>query len=110
MKLYAHNQNHPSVKQISSSITTSNTPKSISFRSESTNPFRFQKRLKGISSKTGAGFDKIPHKWVKYSAKILSTPLSIAINNSLKYGVLLDHTKIASVTQKKKKKKKNEGK
>ena len=54
-------QNHPSAKQINSSITTSSTPKPISFRSEPTNPFRFQERLKGISSKTGA-FDKIPHK------------------------------------------------
>ena len=34
---------------------------------------------------------------MKFSAEILSTPLSIAINNSLKYGVLPDDAKIASV-------------
>ena len=34
---------------------------------------------------------------MKLSAKILSTPLSIAINNSLKYGVFLGDTKIATV-------------
>ena len=34
---------------------------------------------------------------MKLSAEILSTPLSIAINNSLKYGVFPDDAKIASV-------------
>ena len=34
---------------------------------------------------------------MKLSAKILSTPLSIAINNSLKYGVFLGDAKIATV-------------
>ena len=42
-------------------------------------------------------FDKIPPKLVKLSAEILSTPLSIAINNSLKYGVFPDDAKITSV-------------
>ena len=43
--------------------------------------------LKNIDTKKATGFDKIPPKLVKLSAEILSTPLSIAINNSLKYGV-----------------------
>ena len=34
---------------------------------------------------------------MKLSAEILSTPLSIAINNSLKYGVFAEDAKIASV-------------
>ena len=34
---------------------------------------------------------------MKLSAEVLSTPLSIAINNSLKYGVFPDDVKIASV-------------
>ena len=34
---------------------------------------------------------------MKLSAKILSTPLSIAINNILKYGVFSDDAKITSV-------------
>ena len=34
---------------------------------------------------------------MKLSAEILSTPLSIAINNSLKYGVFFDDVKIASL-------------
>ena len=34
---------------------------------------------------------------MKLSAEVLSTPLSIAINNSLKYGVFPDDTKITSI-------------
>ena len=69
-------QDHPSVKQISNAITTSNTPKSISFSFESTNPVEIQKRLKNINTKKATGFDKITPKLVKLSAEVLSTPLS----------------------------------
>ena len=78
-------------------IITSNTFKPISFSFEPTNPAEVQKRLKNINTKKPTGFDKIPPKLVKPSAEILSTPLSIAINNSLKYGVFPDDNKIASV-------------
>ena len=90
-------QDHPSVKQIKNVITTSNTPKPIYFSFESTNPVEVQKRLKNIDTKKATGFDKIPPKLVKLSAEVLSTPHSIAINNSLKYGVFPDDAKIASV-------------
>ena len=56
-----------------------------------------QKRLKNINMKKATGFDKIPPKLVKFSAEIPSTPLSIAINNSLKYGGFPDDAKIGSV-------------
>ena len=84
-------QDHPSVKQVKNVITKSNTPKTIYFSFEPTNPVEVQKRLKNIDT----GFDKIPPKLVKLSAEVLSTPLSIAINNSLKYGVFSDDAKIA---------------
>ena len=58
-------QDHPSVKQISSAITTSNTPKPIFFSFEPTNPVEVQKRLKNINTKKTTGFDKIPPKLVK---------------------------------------------
>ena len=90
-------QVHPSVKHISSAITTSNTPKPIFFSFEPTNPVEVQKRLKNINTKKATGFDKIPPKLVKLWAEILSTPLSIAINNSLKYGIFPDDAKIALV-------------
>ena len=47
--------------------------------------------------KKATGFDKIPPKLVQFSAEIPSTPLSIAINNSLKYGGFPDDAKIGSV-------------
>ena len=89
-------QDRSSEKQISSVIKTSNTPKPISFTFESTNPVESQKRLKNINTKEATGFDKIPPKLVKISAEILSTPLSIAMNNSLKYRAFADDAKIAS--------------
>ena len=89
-------QDHPSVRQIKNVITTSNTHKPIYFSFEPTNPVEVQKRLKNIDTKKATGFDKIPPKLVKRSAEILSTPISIAINNSLKYGVFSDDAKIAS--------------
>ena len=39
------------MRQISSAITTSNTPKSISFSFEPANPVEIQKRLKNINTK-----------------------------------------------------------
>ena len=92
----AHIRIHPSLKQIKNAITTSNTPKPIHFSFGPTNPVEVLKHLKNIDTKKAAGFDKIPPKLVKPSAQILGTPLSIAINNSLKYGVFLDDAKIAS--------------
>ena len=82
------------MKQIKNLITTSNIPKPIYFIFESTNPIEVQKRLKNIDTKKATGFDKMPTKLVKLSAEVLSTPLSIAINNSLKYGVFSDDAKI----------------
>ena len=87
-------QDHPSVKQISSAITTSNTPKPISFSFDPTNPAEVQKHLKNINTKNNY---KMPPKLVKLSAEQLSTSLSIAINSSLKYGVYSDDAKIAFV-------------
>ena len=44
-------QNHPSVKQISSAITASNTPKPISFSFEPTTTVEVQQRLKILTLK-----------------------------------------------------------
>ena len=90
-------QDHPSVKQIKNAITTSNTPKPIYFSFETTNPVEVQKRLKNIDAKKATDFDKILPKLVKLSDEKLSTPLSIAINSTLKYRVFPDDAKITSV-------------
>ena len=87
------------MKQISNAITTWNTPKPISFTFKPTNPAEVQKRLENINAKKATGLDKIPPKLVKLSAETLSwgTPLSITINNSLKYEVFSADTKIALI-------------
>ena len=90
-------QNYPIVKQIKNVITTSNTLNPIYFNFEPTNPVEVQKSLKNIDTKKATGFDKVPPKLMKLSAEILSAPLSIAINNSLEYGVFPDDAKITSV-------------
>ena len=85
------------MKQISNAITTWNTPKPISFCCGPTN-VQVQNYLKSINTEKATGFEKIPPKLVKLSAEIITTPLSIAMKSSLKYGVFLDDAKIASVT------------
>ena len=50
-----------------------------------------------INTKKATEFHIILPKLVKLSAEILSTPLSIVINNSLKYRLFTDHAKNASV-------------
>ena len=83
------------MKQVRNAITTSNTPKPISFSLDPTNSVEVQKRLKNINNKKATGFDKIPPKLVKLSAEFQSIPLSIAISNSLKYGIFPVDSKIA---------------
>ena len=63
------------MKQIKNVITTSNTPKTIYFSFEPTNPVEVQKCLINIDTKKATGFDKIPPKLVKLSAEVLSPPL-----------------------------------
>ena len=54
--------------------------------------------LWNIDSKKSRSIDKIPPKLIKLSAKVLSKPLSIAIDNSFNKGKFPDNAKIASVS------------
>ena len=54
--------------------------------------------LRNIDSKKFTGIDKIPPKLIKLSAKVLSKPLAIAINNSFNKGMFPDNAKIACVS------------
>ena len=89
-------QDHLNVKQISSAIATSNTLKPISFSLEPTNSSKLTNAL-NINTKKATEFHIILPKLVNLSAEKLSTPLSIVINNSLKYRLFTDHAKNASV-------------
>ena len=46
-----------------------------------------QKRLQKLNPTKAIGNDKIPPVLIKVTAEPLSTPLSIAINNSFKYDI-----------------------
>ena len=46
-----------------------------------------QKRLQKLNQRKAIGNDKIPPVLIKVAAEPLSTPLSIAINNSFKYDI-----------------------
>ena len=54
--------------------------------------------LRNIDSKKSTGTDKIPTKLIKLSAKVISKPLVIAINNSFNKGMFPDNAKIACVS------------
>ena len=54
--------------------------------------------LRNIDSKKSSGIDTIPPKLIKLSAKVLSKPLAIAINNSFNKGMFPDNVKIACVS------------
>ena len=53
--------------------------------------------LKSLYTKKASGTDKIPTKLVKVSSNFLSTPLAIAINNSLALSKFPDIAKVATV-------------
>ena len=46
-----------------------------------------QKRLQKLNPRKAIGNDKIPPVLIKVAAEPLSTPISIAINNSFKYDI-----------------------
>ena len=54
--------------------------------------------LRNIDSKKSTGTDKIPPKLTKLSAKVLSKPEAIAINNSFNKGIFPDNAEIACVS------------
>ena len=54
-----------------------------SFYFQYMNPSGILKIIQGLKPKTSAGYDHLPSKVLKYIADIVSTPLSIIINQSL---------------------------
>ena len=53
--------------------------------------------LKFLNSKIAAGTDRLPIKLVKLAAKVLSKPLSLAMNNSIASSTFPDRGKVATV-------------
>ena len=56
-----------------------------------------RKILRQLKPRKAIGDDKVPPALIKIAAEPLSTPLSIAINNSFKQNIFLDNAKVACV-------------
>ena len=72
-------------------------PCTSSFHFQYTNPSGILKIIQGLKPKTSAGYDHLSSKVLKDIANIVSTPLSIIINQSLCSGIFPSKLKIAKV-------------
>ena len=72
-------------------------PCTSSFYFQYTNPSGILKIIQGLKPKTSAGYDHLSSKVLKDIAGIVSTPLSIIINQSLCSGIFPSKIKIAKV-------------
>ena len=72
-------------------------PCTSSFHFQYTNPSGILKIIQGLKPKTSAGYDHLSSKVLKDIADIVSTPLSIIINQSLCSGIFPSKLKIAKV-------------
>ena len=72
-------------------------PCTSSFYFQYTNPSGLLKIIQGLKPKSGAGYDHLSSKVLKDIADIVSTPLSIIINQSLCSGIFPSKLKIAKV-------------
>ena len=72
-------------------------PCTSSFYFQYTNPSGILKIIQGLKPKTSAGYDHLSSKVLKDIADIVSTPLSMIINQSLCSGIFPSKLKIAKV-------------
>ena len=72
-------------------------PYTSSFHFQYTNPSGVLKIIQGLKPKSSAGYDHLSSKVLKDIADIVSTPLSIIINQSLCSGIFPSELKIAKV-------------
>ena len=88
--------NHESVKAIKENNITKNLTAGNSHLPK-VSACDVEQLLRNADSKS-TGIDKIPPKLIKLSAKVLSQPLAIAINNSFNKGIFPDNAKTACVS------------
>ena len=89
--------NHESVKAIKENNITENLTAGNSHLLK-VSACDVEQHLRNIDGKKCTGIDKIPPKLIKLSAKVLSQPLAIAINNSFNKGIFPDNAKISCVS------------
>ena len=88
--------NHESIKAIKENNITKNLTAGNSHLPK-VSACDVEQLLRNADSKS-TGIDKIPPKLIKLSAKVLSKPLAIAINNSFNKGIFPDNAKIVCVS------------
>ena len=89
-------RNHPNILKIKSNIRTKgNINNNTIFLPVSSDEVR--KLLQQLNPRKAIGDDKIPPALIKVAAEPLSTPLSIATNNSFKQNIFPDNGKVACV-------------
>ena len=88
--------NHESIKAIKENNITKNLTAGNSHLPK-VSACDVEQLLRNADSKS-TGIDKIPPKLIKLSAKVLSQPLAIAINNSFNKGIFPDNAKTACVS------------
>ena len=88
--------NHPGILKIRSAITVKENGNDNTIFSP-VNRDEVQQCLQKLNPRKAIGQDKIPPALIKMAAEPLSTPLSIAINNSFKYNIFPNNAKVACV-------------
>ena len=89
-------KNHPSILKIRSEITVKENNINNTIFSP-VNRDEVKQCLQKLNPRKAIGQDKIPPALIKMAAEPLSTPLSIAINNSFKYNIFPSNAKVACV-------------
>ena len=89
-------KNHPSILKIRSEITVKENSINNTIFSP-VNRDEVKQCLQKLNPRKAIGQDKIPPALIKMAAEPLSTPLSIAINNSFKYNIFPSNAKVACV-------------
>ena len=89
-------KNHPSILKIRSEITVKENSIDNTIFSP-VNRDEVKQCLQKLNPRKAIGQDKIPPALIKMAAEPLSTPLSIAINNSFKYNIFPSNAKVACV-------------
>ena len=89
-------KNHPSILKIRSAITVK---ENSSYRAifSPVNRDEVKQCFQKLNSRKAIGEDKIPPALIKMADEPLSTPLSIAINNSFKFNTFPSNAKVACV-------------
>ena len=89
-------KNHPSILKIRSAITVKENSNDNTIFSP-VNGDEVKQCLQKLNPRKAIGQDKIPPALVKMAAEPLSTPFSIAINNSFKYNIFPNNAKVTCV-------------